>query len=430
MDTPHDPGPSAADEGTEERIASNSELSTVEASHNGHDSGDVVKAPLKSESPPAGVEHHRPAPERPLSPWREPEPRAEARVPLERVAVMAGRLRYAFDWIVHPGLRKRHRAALDELWNTRTTKKIYAFLNSKGSSGKTAGSTTAGVLYADAIKRDCVAVDMNDSPGGTAKRLGIKREETLTLREYLRRYRAGDYVTAETITRQLEWTRESGLFVIASEAVSNTYDHNARPFVRRSLEQLAETVHSVFCDLGNGIKSDGNWSAVEAAHTLVFMGNVNAADSVVDFKRHDPTGEGDDLQNTMDAYSAMKMPHKVKQGIIVILGAKTKMRQRYADHYGFPVERVFVVPNNGYMKRGSVVRKDRLPLRIRVIFYEILVAMVKAERPPAGEIKSGKTEQAADADTPTQRGDTEPLPRVDDRSGADAETEAEAHAPA
>jgi hypothetical protein len=424
MDTPHDSG-TAGDDGSEDRVASESEPSTVEASHNGHEPADIVEAPSKNGSPQTAGEHPRTALDRPVSPWKEPEPRADARMPLERLAVIAGHVRYGFDWLVHPGLRKRNRAALDELWKTRTTKKIYAFLNSKGSSGKTAGSTTAGVLYADAIKRDCVAVDMNDSPGGTARRLGIKREDTLTLREYLRRYRAGDYATAETITRQLEWTRESGLFVIASEAVSNTYDHHARDFVRRSLEQLAETVHSVFCDLGNGIKTDGNWSAVEAAHTLVFMGNVNAADSVVDFKKHDPTGEGDDLKNTMDAYSAMRMPHKVRQGIIVILGARANMRQRYADHYGYPVDRVFVVPNNRYMKRGSVVRKDRLPLRIRVTFYEILVAMVKAELPPAGEIKSGKAAHSDDS-TPTERGDTERIPVVEDPS----DTEAEVQAPA
>ncbi len=50
------------------------------------------------------------------------------------------------------------------------------------------------------------------------------------------------------------------------------------------LEKLAEGFHSVFCDLGNGIKSSGNLGAVEVADTLVFMGNVNSADSMVDFR--------------------------------------------------------------------------------------------------------------------------------------------------
>jgi len=63
------------------------------------------------------------------------------------------------------------------------------------------------------------------------------------------------------------------------------------------------------------------------------------------------------------------------------------MRKRYADHYGIPVERVFIVPKNRYMKRGHALRKNRLPLHVRVVMYEILVAMLRAEPPPAGEMK-------------------------------------------
>jgi len=304
---------------------------------------------------------------------------------LDTVFVVCSYIRYAVEWTLRPRLRNRNRRALDELWARRRTKKIYAFLNSKGASGKTAGSTTSGLLFADAINRDCVVVDMNDSPGGTARRLGIKRRATLQLQEYLRRYRGGEFESAQSIADNLEWPRESGLFVISSEAVAKTTVPKYQ--VKLGLEKLAEGFHSVFCDLGNGIKSSGNLGAVEMADTLVFMGNVNSADSVVDFRREDPTDEGDDLRNTMDAYSGLGMPEKVKRGIIVILGARSGMRKRYADHYGIPVERVFIVPKNRYMKRGHALRKNRLPLHVRVVMYEILVAMLRAEPPPAGEMK-------------------------------------------
>jgi cellulose biosynthesis protein BcsQ len=304
----------------------------------------------------------------------------------------------------------------------RTTKKIYAFLNSKGSSGKTAGSTTTGVLFADAIRRDCVAVDMNDSPGGTARRLGIRRTDTLNLRDYLRKYRGEDQPTAESIGRELEWTRDAGLFVISSESVANTTDDpGGRDRVKEGLEQLAESVHSVFCDLGNSIKGVGNWSAVEIADTLVFMGNVNAADSVVDFGKDDPTGEGDDLMSTMNAYRGMGMPTKVREGIIVILGAQQSMRRRYADHYGVGIDQVYIIPNNRYMKRGNVVRKNRLPLPVRTVVYEILVAMVKAKRPPEKEImrpkrsvyrREPRVEGPGVSYNPTLEGDTESIPRI------------------
>ena len=85
--------------------------------------------------------------------------------PSEPLVIVVSRIRYVFDSLFRPGLRRRNRAALDALWRLRRTKKVYAFLNSKGASGKTVGSTTTGLLFAEAIKRDCVVVDMNDSPG-------------------------------------------------------------------------------------------------------------------------------------------------------------------------------------------------------------------------------------------------------------------------
>ncbi len=305
---------------------------------------------------------------------------------------VGSRIRYASASLFRPDLRKRNKAALDALWRLRRTKKTYAFLNSKGASGKTVGSTTTGLLFADAIKRDCVVVDMNDSPGGTARRLGIKRTETMQLPEYVRRYRGGELPTTESIADKLAWPRESGIFVISSEAVAK--GDVPKYQAKIGLEKLTEGFHSVFCDLGNGIKSSGNLAAVEVADTLVFMGNVNSADSVVDFRRDDPTDEGDDLKNTMDAYASLGMPKKVKRGIIVILGAPRNLRKRYADHYGFPLDRVFIVPKNRYMKRGGVVRRDRLPLSVRVVIYEILVAMLEAERPPGTRSSSRRLPSA------------------------------------
>ena len=332
--------------------------------------------------------------------------------PVEPLVIVVSRIRYVFDSLFRPGLRRRNTAALDALWRLRRTKKVYAFLNSKGASGKTVGSTTTGLLFAEAIKRDCVVVDMNDSPGGTARRLGIKRTETLQLQEYLRRYRGGEFETAESIAGEVAWPRESGIFVISSEAVAKGEVRKYQAKI--GLEKLTEGFHSVFCDLGNGIKSSGNLAAVELADTLVFMGNVNSADSVVDFRRDDPTDEGDDLKNTMDAYKSLGMPEKVRRGIIVILGARPGMRKRYADHYGFPLDRVFIVPNNRYMKRGNVVRKDRLPLSVRVVMYEILVAMMTADQPPDTEIKlaTPADREKFESGDSTQDGDTETIPVV------------------
>ncbi len=99
------------------------------------------------------------------------------------------------------------------------------------------------------------------------------------------------------------------------------------------------------------------------------------------------------------------MPEKVARGIIVVLGARTSLRNRYADHYGMPLERVFIVPNNRYMKRGHMLHKNRLPLGVRVVIYEILVAMIKADAPPPHELKRAT---AADREQ-FERGDPAPV---------------------
>jgi hypothetical protein len=364
-----------------------SRLTGEHTSHaEGSQSERLVTAIFEGAEPPPEGDVVSAEPERPArSPKWIDEADAPQRSRFETLMGVGSHIRYAVEWLVRPRLRRRNRAALAELWRLRRTKKIYAFLNSKGASGKTAGSTTTGLLFADAINRDCVVADMNDSPGGTARRLGIKRGDTLQLQEYLRRYRGGEFPSTQSIADNLEWARESGLFLISSEAVAKTTVPKYQ--VKLGLEKLAEGFHSVFCDLGNGIKSAGNLGAVEMADTLVFMGNVNSADSVVDFRREDPTDEGDDLRNTMDAYAGLGMPEKVKRGIIVVLGARPSYRSRYAEHYGMPVDRVFVVPDNRYMKRGNMLRKNRLPLGVRVVIYEILVAMLKAEAPPPHELK-------------------------------------------
>ncbi len=116
----------------------------------------------------------------------------------------------------------------------------------------------------------------------------------------------------------------------------------------------------------------------------------------------------------MEAYAGLGMPEKVKRGIVVVLGARSNMRKRYAEHYGMPVERVFIVPKNRYMQRGNVVRKNRLPLGVRVVIYEILVAMLKAEAPPPEELRRTTTadkEQFERGDA-TAAGEAEETPGI------------------
>jgi hypothetical protein len=189
---------------------------------------------------------------------------------------------------------------------------------------------------------------------------------TIELREYLQLVEEGQLDDEERFNDVVQWDRDSGVSVIASEATSNQ-SFTAHSFMK-GLRRAKQNSHSVFCDLGNGIMREANIGSVHMADTLVFPGNVNMADSL------------DDISNTKMRYADLGVPQKVQNGIVVIVGARLRDREKYAERFDNPVERTFVVPFNRYMKQGKPVSIPKLPRRIRVILKEILVAIVKAER--------------------------------------------------
>lgn len=283
---------------------------------------------------------------------------------------------FGWQWLQKPSYRDREKQALDALWSLRMTQKILAFCNSKGGSGKTAICVWLACLLAYAIKQPPLALDINENPGHTAKRLGIVPTTTLQLRDFLRACLTGNMQTAKELLELTQWHRQTGTTVISSEPKS---------VLAFTPEQVIDGIrvakdhhHSVFCDCGNSIIRSGNWGAVAMADTLVFCGNVNMADSE------------DDIANTMDRYTELGHETQVRAGIIVIVGAKLKQRASYAARYNHPLEQVFIVPQNKYMAKGKPVDIDKIPLRIRVILLEILVAIMAAPSVAKGSIDRNK----------------------------------------
>jgi MinD-like ATPase involved in chromosome partitioning or flagellar assembly len=293
---------------------------------------------------------------------------------------------FGWHWLQTPSLKDREHQALNSLWDMRKTQKIIAFVNSKGGSAKTAVCVWLACLLAYAIKRPPLAIDVNESPGHTASRLGIAREDTMRLREFLSACIAGRMGTFEEIVANTEWHRETGVPVIASEGVSIksfTADQTMN-----AIKTAKRSNHSLFLDSGNVITAPGNWGAVAMADTLVFCGNVNMANSL------------EDISLTMERYTLLGHEQQVSEGIIVIVGAKLKERAAYAERYKFPVERTFVVPHNSYMAspKGLPVRLSKVPLGIRVILLEILVAIMAAPSVARQHIDLTKVHELQDQD--------------------------------
>lgn len=273
-------------------------------------------------------------------------------------------------------LSERNKNALDELWLLRHKQKIVTIVNSKGGSGKTTIAVWLSASLSSAIKRHVVAFDANENTGHTASRLGIQRENTIQLRKLLKQCESLDDLAK--LTEVVDWHRETGVSVIASEAANNSAFSRDR-FIR-ALSIIKQSSHAVFCDCGNGISHPANRGSVQLADTLVFPGNAASGDSLRD------------ITNTMKQYSDPKfrMAQKVTKGVIVIVGAKESERRTYAHLYDFPVERVFAIPRNSYMAGDNIVSLGRVPLRVRVILLEILVAILRAEHVPEPDEQPGE----------------------------------------
>lgn len=310
-----------------------------------------------------------------------------------------------WDWLTRRSNRERFETASKSVWDLRHVQKIFAVVNSKGGSVKTSTTVYLGKLHAYIIKQSIVALDANVNSGHTAKRMGILREATLQLRTFIRAVDKGlkdatkGLQNLPQLLDQIEWEPETGLGVIASEKASNA-NFSLKSF-KIALLWLKDKVHSVWCDLGNGIMTPSNVGSVDLADTLIYPGLVSSGDSL------------DDIFSTQQRYIERGYEVKVRNGIIVIVGVrrflpsvikprteeeKAKLaageevkdrsglhftlhgvRKAFAEYYDWPLEQLFVVPRNHYMKRDKPAKLGRLPLRVKVVLAEALVAALRAD---------------------------------------------------
>jgi hypothetical protein len=260
---------------------------------------------------------------------------------------------------------KRFTRARKFLWDNRWVQMIIAVLNSKGGAGKTLLSAWLSCAIAWVIKRPVLALDANVNAGHTAKRMGMRRESTIMLRAFLRRL--ADLQSLEQLDDVINWHEETGAAVVSCEPKKDKEakeDFSQEEF-EGGVRVLKQSSHVLVLDMGNGVDHPANKGSVNSASVLVFAGLARSDDSL------------DDVETTIGQYIDEGHGDKVHEGIIVIVGAPPRKRAAFAKRYGFPVERVFVLPYNLYMRHDKPVRLKKVPLRVKVVLLEILVELVK-----------------------------------------------------
>lgn len=273
--------------------------------------------------------------------------------------------RFGWSWLIRLSARERLRNALDDLWELRKVRKVIAFCNSSGGSGKTTGATWLAAAAAYVFKGNVVVVDANENAGHTADRLRV--QPTITLRELVNNRHC--FRTLGRLMQAADRHHDTGAFVIASEPSGSGIEQTD---YREALGILADNFQLVICDCGNGLESPTNLGSVGLADELVFTGNVFKSESL------------DDIVSTMARYAAVGIDGKpgsdtAERGFVAIFGAGSRQRLGFAKWFGLPAEHVFIFPNNRYMANtDSPVRLDKLPLRMQVVLFESLRAVIGA----------------------------------------------------
>lgn len=345
------------------------------------DERDVEQTQERSPLDPRKLKERKTKSSRPTLAERLPEGVYEQR-PLQKRYV----LHWAYFWI-YAGLRlyklhapvpqpavreliRRNFALLLEFAKTRQP--IIAVVNSKGGAGKTAVSTWLAVLIKLATLRAVYIVDANENKGGTARRLGIRREDTVQLRTFLRFEK--ELSTADQINDALACHASSGVLCIASEAADKTFF--AQSLFERRMRTLKQAGHTLVLDVGNGIPYAANRGSVAVADVLLFPATVMQADSF------------EDANDTRVRYASnepnYRFGDKVEQGIIPLLGVSESERLQHIEEFGWNPEKVFRIPEDPFMVRKHVVTWRRLRRKTQLALTDVAVAIFQAtpERTP------------------------------------------------
>jgi hypothetical protein len=292
---------------------------------------------------------------------------------------LAGKRLYArvgWEWLPAISWSERDRKSRNGLWENRWVQKTIGSFNSKGGGGKTTAATWFAVIWSFFTRRHIVAMDVNHGPGGTATRLGINREDTIQLREFLELCVKGQITTYEKFAKVVQWHEEADVSVIASgsRSVKPLWDHMVM-----GLTVAKSVAHGLVCDPGNSIGFVNDLATFYKVDTPIFTAIIRSGDSLKD------------MTATMQEYAELGFKDKVGKSIVVIFGGKLRHRKRYAERYsrfGITLDQVFVVPFNRYMENGNknpdadttkVVSRTRVPRKVRVTLQEALLAAILAE---------------------------------------------------
>lgn len=273
--------------------------------------------------------------------------------------------------VVKPGRKDRiYRLAVGLMQDVERTQLTAITLNQKGGVGKTPVATAIGAMIAWVTQQFTLLVDVNQTKGNTASRIGVTK--TQTLREAVHLFMKGTRTSYDTVRNDCgrHPSRDYGsLRVITSDnAAQRALLKLGYKSVFAFFEDVINSVHALIFDGGNtnsahtniddakaDVDTDDEGVATRAAahfaKVMMFVARPRLENSLTD------------CLDTMDHYR-LTMPEKVDNGVIVIVGHRqlawwkrwggrqTKRdqvaRDYYAKMFDVPSEHVALIPEDPF----------------------------------------------------------------------------------
>lgn len=273
--------------------------------------------------------------------------------------------RFGWPWLAKLSKRERYKNALKELWKYRNARRTIVIVNSKGGSGKSMLTAYLAVMYNFVFRAPPLAFDVNESPGSTARRLGLTRETTIRIREFLKMRH--DIKSVQDLMEVADRHPDTGAIVISSD--DDSVERIDQGAFEEGLDMAGKFVPVIFCDTGNQLLTSTNVGSVKRADALIVPANVHMSDAP------------EDGRSTLSGYSEVDggtYAEKVRRAIVVPIGSLQFKRKKYAKFYGVPSSQVYIIPWNWYMKRGKIAKLKWLSLKAKVTLLEILLAAMKS----------------------------------------------------
>jgi hypothetical protein len=304
---------------------------------------------------------------------------------------------------------------------SETRSRTVTVLNGKGGGGKTPTIAYLAALYQKITGSWNILLDLNQNVGTAARRFGIRRSDTLSLRDAIQ---LGENLMTKTdFKTRVKIHQQTGLRVISSADMDAKEDaFNVSEVI--DLHDKADRIFdSVYQDTGNGMSHSCNIAAVQTADALVFPAVWGNDDAIIG------------IQDTLDGYFERGYGSNIhKLGYFVVLGTNPKWNKeeifakfctrifaafseahhgpepekmdpkklqeetdRLMQMLGVRSERFFMVPFSKYIERKKIVDTSsrKMGLASKVGYLEVLVSIYEneIEKDPASEDAGVKFEE-------------------------------------